>query len=61
MLTRIKPKGGEGNLVGSPEVGSSGRRARFPNSSTLVHPQVAKVAVESSETMSHEGDPRNMT
>jgi len=57
MLTRLKLKRGEGNMVGSPEVGSSGRRARFPKSFTLIHPQFSKVAVESLETMSHEGEP----
>jgi len=47
MLTRLKLKRGEGKLVGSPEVGSSGRRARLPKYFTPVHPQVADVAVES--------------
>ena len=54
MLTRLKLKRGEGKLVESPAVGSRGRRARFPKSSTPTHPQVE---VESSVTMSHEGEP----
>lgn len=41
-------------MVESPIVGSRGRRARFWKSSTPTHPQVA---VDSSETMSHEGEP----
>lgn len=46
MLTRLKLKRGEGKLVESPEIGSNGRRLRFPNSSTPVHPKVAEVVVE---------------
>ena len=58
MLTRLKLKGGEGNLVGSPEVRSRGRRARLPQSPTPVHPQVV---VETQKSMPHEGEPTNMT
>ena len=57
MLARLKLKKGEGKLVESPVVGSSGRRKRFPKSSTRVHPQIAEVAIESSETMSRGGEP----
>lgn len=58
MLTKLKCKRGEGKLAGSPEVGSGGRRERFPQYPTLVHPQVA---VETPESVSHEGEPTNMT
>ena len=58
MLTRLKLKRGEGKLVGSPRVGSTGRRERLLQSPTLVQPQVA---VETPEIMSHEGEPTNMT
>jgi len=54
MLTRLKIKRGEEKLVEIPIVGSRGRRERLSKSSTLVHPQVAEVAVESPEIMSHE-------
>ena len=54
MLTRLKLKRGEGKLVESPVVGSRGRRERLQKYSTLVHPQVE---VESSMSMSHEGQP----
>ena len=53
MLTRLKLKRGEGKLVESPAVGSRGRRARFPKSSTPEHTQIE---VESSVSMSHEGE-----
>ena len=56
ILTRLKLKRGEGKLVGSPEVGSRGRRERLPQSPTPVQPQVA---VETPEIMSHEGEPTN--
>ena len=58
MLTRLKLKGGEGNLVGIPKVGSRGRRERLPQSPTPIQPQVA---VETPKIMSHEGEPTNMT
>ena len=58
MLTRLKLKRGEGKLVGSLEVWSRGRRARLPQSPTLVQP---RVVVETPEIMSHEGEPTNMT
>jgi len=54
MITRLKLKRGEGKLVEIPEVGSRGRRERFPKSSTIVQPQVV---VETPEIMSHEGEP----
>ena len=54
MLTRLKLKRGEGKLVEIPEVGSRGRRARLPQSPTLVLPQVA---VETPMSMYHEGEP----
>jgi len=38
MLTRLKIKRREGKLVGSPKVGSRGRRERLPQSPTLVQP-----------------------
>ena len=47
-------------MAESPIVGSRRRRARLPKSCTPTHPQVAKVAVEFPETMSHEGEPTNM-
>ena len=53
MLTRLKLKR-EVKLVQSPAIGSRGRRARFPKSLTPTHPQVE---VESSLSMSHEGEP----
>ena len=58
MLTRLKLKRGEGKLVGSPKVGLRGRRARFRQYPKPVKPQVI---VETSEIMSHEGEPKNMT
>ena len=58
MFTRLKLKRGEGKLVGSPEVGSRGRRARFPQSPTPVQ---SRVAVDTPDIMSHEGEPTNMT
>lgn len=58
MLIRLKLKRGEGKLVESPEVGSRGRRARLPQSPPPVLPQVV---VESLVSMSHEGEPTNMT
>ena len=58
MLTRLKLKRGEGKLVESLVVCSSGRRTRLLKYSTPVHPQVA---VETLEIMSHEGEPTNMT
>jgi len=58
MLTRLKLKRGEGKMVGSLEIGSRGRRARLPQSPTLVQ---AQVVVETLEIMSHEGEPTNMT
>lgn len=69
MLTRLNLKRGEGKLVQILEIGSKGRRARLPKFSTPVQPQVPEIAidiptlvrtqvvVESSETMSHEGEP----
>ena len=57
MLTRLKLKRGEGKLVGSPEFGSRGRRARLPQSPTPVQPQVV---VDTTEIMSHEREPTNM-
>ena len=57
MLTQLKLKRGEGNLVGSPEVGPGGRRARLPQSPTPLQHQVV---VETPEIMSHEGEPTNM-
>lgn len=60
ILTRLKLKRREGKLVENPIVCLRGRGARLPKSSTPVHPQVEKVAVEFSETMSHEGEPTNM-
>lgn len=57
-LTRLKLKRGEGKLVGSPEVGSRGTRARLLQSPTPVQLQVA---VETPEIMSHEGEPTNIT
>ena len=57
LLARLKLKRGEGKLVESPEIGSMGRMARFPQSPAPFLPQVA---VETPVSMSHEGDPTNM-
>ena len=58
MITRLKIKRGEGNMVRSPEVGSRVRIVRLPQSPTPVQPQFV---VETPEIMSHEGEPTNMT
>ena len=56
MLTRLKLKRGEGNLVGiSPR--ASSRRAHLPQVSLQVLPQVSPKA---SPVMAHEGGPDNM-
>ena len=59
MLTRLKLKRGEGNLVvASPQVRSRTRRAPLPQSPPQISPQVAP---ESSTIMKHEGEPENMS
>jgi len=57
MLTRLKLKRGEGKLVETPEVGSRRRSARLPQSPPRV---LSQVAVETSLSMSHEGELTNM-
>ena len=57
MLTSLKLKTGEGKMVESLEVGSKGRRARLPQSPSPILPQFL---VETSVSMSHEGEPTNM-
>ena len=59
MLTRLKLKRGEGNLVdASPQVGSRTRRASFPKSPPQILPQIV---VKASASMSHEGENYNMS
>ena len=59
MLTRLKLKGGEGNiLVASPQVRSRTRRENLPQYPPKILPQIA---VEASTPMSHEGEPENMS
>ena len=58
MLTRLKLKRGEGNLVvSSPQVRSSKRREQLPQSPPQISPQVAPEALE---ITSHEGELENM-
>ena len=59
MLTRLKLKRGEGNIVvTSNQVRSRTRRACFPQYLGQFPPQVV---VEASTSMSHEGEPKNMS
>lgn len=59
ILTRLKLKRGEGNIVfASPQVRSRKRRAHFPQYPPPISPQVAP---EASPVMAHEGEPDNMS
>ena len=57
IITRVKLKRGEGNIVGTISQASS-RRAHFPQYPPPVSPQVSQNA---SPVMTHEGEPNNMT
>lgn len=58
MLIRLKLKRGEEKLVESPKVGSRRRSARLPQ---YPPPALPQVTVEASVSMSHEGEPTNIT
>lgn len=58
MLTRLKLKRGEGNLVvAGPQVGTRTRRAHLPQSPPQISPQVVP---EASLSMSYEAGPDNV-
>ena len=58
LLTRLKLKRGEGNLVvAGPQVGTRTRRAHLPQSPPQISPQIISQA---STSMPHEGGPDNM-
>ena len=59
ILTIFNLKRGEGNhVVASPQVRSRTNRACFPQSPPQM---LSKIAVEASTSMSHEGEPENMS
>ena len=59
MLTRLKLKRGEGNLVVvSPQVRSRTRREKVPQSPQQISPQIVP---EASVVRAHEGEPNNMS